>query len=170
MKEIRVYDVIFPVWLMLLFPPVIFITLMGNFLVDSLVLVICYYAFRLAPTTGGGLKSFYLGNVFLVWGFGLAADLVGAALMFVIVTNGDLLGFSAKVVGEVAVNPFASPAAAALAVFAMLVSGAAIFVLNDLVTFRRRIPDRRQRITTALLLAVVTMPWTFLLPTQWFMR
>ncbi len=39
-KDIKLYNVIFPFWMILLFPSVWFIVLPGNFIIDSLVLLI----------------------------------------------------------------------------------------------------------------------------------
>ena len=39
MKQIKLYNVIFLIWILLFFPPVIFITLIGNFMIDTLVII-----------------------------------------------------------------------------------------------------------------------------------
>jgi len=36
MKQIKLNNVIFPIWMLLFIPPVIFIALIGNFIIDSL--------------------------------------------------------------------------------------------------------------------------------------
>lgn len=38
MKQVKLYNVIFPIWLLLIFPPVALIALAGNFIIDSLVI------------------------------------------------------------------------------------------------------------------------------------
>ena len=58
--------------------------------------------------------------------------------------------------------------AAAIVVFAMLVSGVLIFLFNNKVVLNRLKEDKKTRLKAALAIAIVTMPWTFLLPTKWF--
>ena len=41
-KKVKLYNVIFPTWFLMFFPPVILITLLGNFVIDSLVLLACF--------------------------------------------------------------------------------------------------------------------------------
>lgn len=57
MKDIKLYNMIFPIWLMLLCPPVIFITIVGNFVIDSIVLIICFKIFKLKDA-GFNQKNF----------------------------------------------------------------------------------------------------------------
>jgi len=42
LKDIKFYNIIFPLWFVLFLPPVIFITLVGNFVIDSLVVIACF--------------------------------------------------------------------------------------------------------------------------------
>ena len=52
-----------------------------------------------------------------------------------------------------------------LTVPALLISAALIFVLNYFVTFRKI--DRKTRLTLSLIFAIVTAPYTFLVPSSW---
>ena len=52
-----------------------------------------------------------------------------------------------------------------LTVPAILIAAAAIFLLNYFVTFRRE--DKAIRLKMALTFAIVTAPYTFLIPSSW---
>lgn len=47
MRDIKLYNVIFPIWFIMFYPPIILVTLAGNFIIDSLVLLASAYAFGL---------------------------------------------------------------------------------------------------------------------------
>ncbi|MGB4287567.1 MAG: hypothetical protein WBJ30_02760 [Tepidanaerobacteraceae bacterium] len=166
MKETKFYNVIFPIWLLLFFPPVILVTIVGNFIIDSLVICLCYFAFKLSDNLA--LKTFYTGSIYKVWVFGFMSDLIGAAILFTTGILGDSLGIPYEIYSAINFDPFSNPVALAIIVFAMAVSALLIFLLNYKVTFKKLIADRHMRLKLALAIAIVTMPWTFLLPTKWF--
>ena len=168
MKETKLYNVIFPIWFLLFFPPVILVTIVGNFIIDSLVICICYFAFKLSDNLA--LKTFYTGSIYKVWVFGFMSDLIGAAILFTTGILGDSLGIPYEIYSAINFDPFSNPVALAIIVFAMAVSALLIFLLNYKVTFKKLIADRHMRLKLALAIALVTMPWTFLLPTKWFYR
>lgn len=168
MKGIKLYNVIFPIWLLLFFPPVILVTIVGNFIIDSLVICICYFAFKLSDNLA--LKTFYTGSIYKVWVFGFMSDLIGAAILFTTGILGDSLGIPYEIYSAINFDPFSNPVAVAIIVLAMAVSALLIFLLNYKVTFKKLIADRHMRLKLALAIAIVTMPWTFLLPTKWFYR
>lgn len=169
MKHIYLYNVIFPIWFLLFFPPVILMTLVGNFIIDSLVILACFFIFKLAeiPTNA---KEFYRKSILKVWIFGFLSDLVGAAILFITGILGDYLGFSYELSSAINFDPFSHFGAVIVIIIAMLVSAFLIFLLNYKITFKELIRDRSLRLKTSLTLAIVTMPWTFLLPTKWFYR
>ncbi len=165
MKEIKFYNVIFPIWFLLFFPPVIFITLFGNFLIDSLVIIATFFILKMSIHQME-LKSFYKKSIIKVWLFGFAADLIGAAVLFGMTLIGDQLGLPYEIMSAVNYDPFSNTAALAVVIAAMLISGLFIFIFNYCFTFARHIEDKRLRFKTALTIAVITIPWTFLLPTR----
>ena len=168
MKGTKLYNVIFPIWLLLFFPPVILVTIVGNFIIDSLVICLCYFAFKLSDNLA--LKTFYTGSIYKVWVFGFMSDLIGAAILFTTGILGDSLGIPYEIYSAINFDPFSNPVALAIIVFAMAVSALLIFLLNYKVTFKKLIRAQHTRLKLALAIAIVTMPWTFLLPTKWFYR
>jgi hypothetical protein len=167
MKEIKLYNVIFPIWFLLFFPPVIFITLIGNYVIDSVILLLCFYAFKLSQDQVN-LKTFYKKNILKVWLFGFLADIIGAAILFALGIWGDYLGVSNEIMSGINYDPFSQPLAVVIIVCSMLISGAFIFIFNYYITFAKQFEDRKLRFKLALTIAIITIPWTFLLPTKLF--
>lgn len=167
MKQVKLYNVIFPIWFLLFFPPVILITLLGNYVIDSLVIIVCFKVFKLVELNIG-LKTFYIKSIFKAWMFGFIADIIGASLLFIVGMLGDGLGISNQLISGINYDPFSHPLAVGIIVFAMLVSALLILLFNYKFTFTRLIEDKKLRFKVALTMAVVTIPWTFLLPTKWF--
>ena len=165
-KKVKLYNVIFPTWFLMFFPPVILITLLGNFVIDSLVLLACFYAFRLMHL--GSFKKFYTASVLKVWLFGFLADAAGAALLFMSQFIIPALGLPHSLEYAINFDPFSHVGGLIIIVIAVLVSGLLIFLFNYRITFNRLIADEVLRFRLALAIAVVTMPWTFLLPTKWW--
>lgn len=166
MKEIKLYNVIFPIWLLIFFPPVVFIAMAGNFLIDSLVIMACFYGFKLAARED--FKRFYRISIIKVWFFGFLADFIGAVILFILGILGDSFGLSYEFINAINYDPFSNILAVLVILFAMLVSALFIFLFNYKVTFKELIIDTSTRMKVALTIAIVTIPWTFLLPTKWF--
>ena len=119
-RQIKLYNVIFPVWLILFFPPVILVTLIGNWLIDSLVLIACYFIFK--PHKEWYWLLFYKKNIVKVWLLGLLADIIGAAILFACVGFQDFLGLSNDVVNSISFDPFSNFLAFTLIMITMLIS------------------------------------------------
>ena len=166
MKDLKLYNVIFPIWFLLFFPPVILITLVGNFLIDSLVLVACFKFFEFPESQTR--KDFYKNSIIKVWLFGFLADFMGAALLFSMLAFEDTLGIPNELINAISYDPFASPLAVLIILLVMLVAGLLIFFFNYRFTFKKLIADKKLKLKVALTIAIVTIPWTFLLPTKWF--
>lgn len=169
MKQIKLYNIFFPIWLLMFFPPVVLITIAGNFIIDSLVVTACYYAFKLADMQFD-LKTFYKKSIFKVLGYGFLADIAGAAILFVLGIWGDSFGLPYELISGINLDPFSHPLAVVTIIFSIMVSAVLIFVFNYKFTFSRYIEERTVRLKTAVTIAILTMPWTFLLPTKWFYR
>lgn len=143
-KQIKLYNVLFPVWMLMLFPQMWLIVLPGNFLIDSLVLLLGMYALRLTEK-----KAFYKHNILKIFLFGLLADAVGSAFMLLAVY---------LELGRMGDEWY-------LTVPAILISAACIFLLNYFVTFRK--DGQAIRLKLSLTFAIATAPYTFLIPSSW---
>lgn len=144
-KEYTLYNVLFPFWMLLLFPQVWLIVLPGNFIIDSLVLLAGMAIWKIADR-----KMWYKQYIVPIFAFGILADLIGSAYMFMM-----MIGFELGRMGDEWY----------MTVPALLIAAVAIFLLNYFVTFRRE--EKGIRLKMALWFAVVTAPYTFLIPSAW---
>lgn len=144
-KEVRFYNVIFPVWMLLMIPVLWAVVIVGNFIVDSIVLLVALAVMKIAEK-----KQMYKKLIFKIYAFGLLSDVIGAVYMlammvvFRIGNDGDEWY---------------------LTVPGLLIAAALIFVFNYFVSFRRL--ERPLRFKLALTFAVITAPYTFLIPNEW---
>lgn len=144
-KETKLYNVLFPFWLLLLFPQLWLIVLPGNFIVDSLVLIICMYVLKIQDK-----KKFYIGKIFKVFAFGILSDIIGSAYMLIMI-----MGFEMGSMGD---EPY-------ITLPALAISALCIFIFNYFLTFRKCSICVRKKL--ALTFAVATAPYTFLVPSSW---
>ena len=143
-KEIRFYNMLFPLWLVMAAPLTWVAVIPANFLIDSLVLMILLFACRVEEK-----RRFYIGHILPVFGFGFLADIIASAGMLLAMFLG---------VGGRGDEWY-------LTVPGLLAAAGLIFVFNYFISFRRE--DRRRRFRMALFFAVFTAPYTFLVPTGW---
>lgn len=143
-KEIRFYNMLFPLWLVMAAPLTWVAVIPANFLIDSLVLMILLFACRVEEK-----RRFYIGHILPVLGFGFLADIIASAGMLLAMFLG---------VGGRGDEWY-------LTVPGLLAAAGLIFVFNYFISFRRE--DRRRRFRMALFFAVFTAPYTFLVPTGW---
>ena len=144
-NDIKLYNVLFPFWMLLLFPQMWAIVLPGNFIIDSIVLIISMLVLKMTEK-----KRFYKRHIFPIWGFGMLSDIIGAAYMFLL-----MWAFEVGSMGDELY----------LTIPALIISATLIFVLNYFITFRKS--DKVLRMKLALIFTIVTAPYTFLIPSSW---
>lgn len=140
----KLYNALFPFWMLLLFPHFWLIVLPGNFIIDSAVLLIALSMLKIADK-----KQWYKRYIVNVFTFGMLSDIIGSAYM--------LLMMTVFRVGRMGDEPY-------LTFPALIISAALIFVLNYFITFKDL--DRNRRNKLAMTFAVVTAPYTFLVPSS----
>ena len=147
-KPIRLYNVFFPLWIILMFPLCWPIVGVVNFLFDSLVLLISLIFVRVPEK-----DEFYGRHIWKVFGFGFLSDILGALGMYLIMLL--LSPFPINVLGDELY----------LTVSGLIISAVLIFVFNYFITFRKH--DFKVKRTLSLIFAIATAPYTFLVPNAW---
>ena len=142
-NEVKLYNVLFPFWFLMLIPATWILVLPGNFLIDSLVLLICMKCLHV-----DNKKTFYKKHIWKIFAFGLLSDLVGSGLLFLALimelsTMGDELYVTIP---------------------AMIISSVCIYVFNYFITFKK--DEQNIRFKMALTFAIATAPYTFLIPSS----
>lgn len=143
-KEIKLYNVLFPIWLLMLFPACWLFIIPGNFIIDSLVLIISMYALKINDK-----KQFYKKNILKIFIFGFLSDIIGSLFL--------LLMFVLEI-GQMGDEPY-------LTIPGLLISAGLIFVFNYFITFKKI--DKKLRFKLSIIYTIITAPYTFLIPMSW---
>ena len=161
-REIRLYNVILPVWLLWLFPQVWLIVLPGNLLVDGLVLLLTLLALKRRDK-----KALVKALIWKFWIRGFAADFVGAAWMFLGALLAAFLprdGWWQTGLEYTMHNPFGHPAAFCWTLAAAAIAAVCIYRFDRTALKEAEGLTNRERHVIALAMAIVTAPWTFFIP------
>ena len=143
-EDIKLYNVLFPLWMLLMFPVTWLFVLPGNFLIDSLVLCLFMKILKFSDK-----KEFYKKSIVKIFTIGIVSDVIGSAYMLIMVF---------LELGNMADEWY-------ITVPGVLISAVSIFVLNYYITFRNL--DKKQRLILSLAFSVITAPYTFLVPSRW---
>lgn len=146
----RLYDLIFPLWLLMFIPPFLVATLLGNYLVDGAVILIVLWSNRsdLRWRDRWVLVS-------KAWLCGLLID-VAAAVLLMLVAGPTLRPLAYY-------DPLLNTQSAVVYIAIILIAGAAIYAVNRRLATRAGL-SRKQAIRLAICMGIVTAPWTFLIP------
>lgn len=161
MKQTRVYNVIFPIWMLFVFPQVWLIALPGNLLIDCAVVLLTLLALKHTQ------KKAVLKQVWWkIWLLGFAADFVGVAILLPAMF---LVSAASKdirpLIEPVMYNCWKSPLAFLWTAAAVALSGACIYFFDKWAMRSCTQLTDRERHLTALSLAIITAPWMFFIPT-----
>ena len=166
-KPLKLYNVIFPIWILMFWPspPVILLTLLGNLAIDCLVVFLALLALK-HPAGRAVLRQCW----WKVWLFGFLSDVIGALWLaaglfgaWALDADGTA-GWVSDFAMAMTVNPFRHPLALVWTAVGTAVAGVCIYFFDRRVF--RRVPelDGRQGHVLALTLAIVTAPWLFFVP------
>ena len=165
-KEVRLYNVLFPVWFIWLFPQVFLIVAPANLLVDGLVLSLTLAALK-HPAKWAALKA-------LIWKFwvrGFLADFMGVLFLLpgvflpVILPNVPAIkGMDAAMMG----NPFLHPLAFLWMLASVGLAGVCIYFFDRRAMEEYPLLSPREKHIVALTMAIVTAPWLFFVPMYWY--
>lgn len=163
-KEVRLYNVFFPIWLLIIIPITWVVLLPLNFIVDSIVLFIALKFI----IKNDDIKNSYKKSILKVWILGFLADIIGAATLLV-----SQLGFSnldnqfIDKLEEVNWNAFDNPYAFIYMLISIIISGVAIFAFNYFLSFNKINLEKMEKVKISLTLAILTAPYTFFIPSEW---
>ena len=163
-KGIKLYNVIFPIWMLLFLPPVWLVVFPANFAIDSLV-------FRLGSKFAKlqNILAVYKKSILKIWGFGFLADLLGAGFLFLSFALEKPFWRPYEITAAISHHPWKHPIALTWTVGGLLIAGVSIFFFNYYWSFAKTDLTSDQKKKLALALAVFTTPYLFLFPLDWFM-
>ena len=164
-KDIRLYNVLFPIWVLMFWPtpPVILITLFGNLAIDCGVLYVTLRVLK-HPQKKEVMKGLWP----KFWGYGFLADIIGAVWLWVTLCFFDILNLSFHLnFSIILLNPWRDPLSFLWTLSGVAVAGVCIYLFDKRAMKNCDLLDQRQIRIIALTMAIVTAPWLFLVPLYW---
>ena len=157
MKNYKLYNVMFPIWMLILFPTMWLLVIPANFLIDSAVLLLGAHFFL-----RGRAKKIWKKSILKVFIFGFLSDFVGAGFLTAGLYASSCLDFGT--VFEEACNGPTSIGGFFVLLFAVAVSAVCIYFADLKLSFKKIEAETSQKKKLALLMAVATAPYTFFIP------
>ena len=156
-RIVKLYNIIFPMYMLWVVPPVIFIAAILNFIIDSIVILITEKVLKVKD-----IVSKYKKVILKVWGFGFLADFIGAFLLFLISALFEKLDIPIKY--NIDYNPFGNIYAFIITMSCIIISGVLIYIFNKKFCYKKVDLTEREKHILALTMAILTAPYLFLLP------
>ena len=161
MKQTRLYNVIFPVWMLFLFPQIWLIALPTNLLIDCLVVL-----FTLMVLKHTQKKAVLKQVWWKIWLLGFAADFIGVAVLFPAMFLVSAVPDGIRdLIEPVMYNCWKAPLAFLWTAAAVALAGVCIYFFDRRAMRSCAQLTDRERHLTALSLAIITAPWMFFIPT-----
>ena len=157
-KYTRLYNVLFPIWMLVWMPFSWFAVIPLNYLIDRFVL-------------GKSLdisekEAFLRKNTWKICLAGFFADFCGTALLFMLIASDRLRKIvGSELINQITYNPFLS-ISAFLSVLAVIFAAASVIYILDCIILKKCGLDQKQAHHSALYMAVFTAPYLFLIPSS----
>ncbi|NPV91885.1 MAG: hypothetical protein HPY50_14055 [Firmicutes bacterium] len=151
MKEVKLNNVIFPLWFGLFVSPYVLIPIVCNLVLDGLIIYLGLYLNK-AKLRAERLRVV----VVKAWIFGFLADIVGVILLLLM--DAYLPFFNSYMAWE---NPFSL----LYYILVIIFVGWMIYRFNYRLLAKEEVDEKAAR-RTALAMGIITAPWLFLLPTR----
>lgn len=170
LRNNKLYNIIFPIWAFWIFPPLIIIALIGNYFIDSIVICLCYHIFKVGKITGRSGLDFYKKSIIKVWLLGFLADFLGVIPLLLVFVF-DIFSVPDEITRAVMYTSLYNNSWAFISVIAcMILTSILIYLLNYYIGLKKIVENRVARIKVSLTIAVITCPWVYLMPTNWFYK
>ena len=157
MKNYKLYNVLFPMWMLILVPMTWLIVIPANFIIDSLVLILAVHFWLKKP-----IKEIWKKSIAKVFVFGFLSDFVGTGFLLGGLYISSWLNFG-TVFEETCNGPTSFGGFIVLTV-AVFLSGICIYFADLKIAFKKLDLEISEKKKLALALAVLTAPYTFFIP------
>ena len=169
-NQTKLYNVILPIWLLVIFPFTWIIILPLNFLIDTLVLKLTMKYLKIEKR-----KEIYKMTIFKTWILGFLADFIGAALLLIApfclserVNDNSTFGIIVDKLSQIMINPFDNIYSIVITIIAVIITAYFIYLFNYKFALKKvftegYLEDKDMR-KIALSMAVFTAPYVFFLP------
>lgn len=157
-NKVKLYNVFFPIWMLILFPSAWLVIMPANYIWDTIVLIIAMYIVKVKEK-----NETYKAAIIRVWIFGFLADLIGAT----IITIPQFLGLEIEALEKMNWNPYENILSVAILLIGALISALMIYLFNKRFSFSRTKLDSQSKKRLAKILAIATLPYFFFVPTKY---
>lgn len=166
MKKDKLYNVLFPIWLLWVIPVTWIVVLPGNFLIDLLVVVLTMKHLKIENIKQEAKKV-----ILRVWIFGFIADFIGTVGMiipeFIIFRNTPIENWwYHNISNAVMYNPFNSIYSIIWVTVCLIIAVICIYLFNYKFCLNKSTLDEIQKKKVALSLAIFTAPYLFYFPSM----
>lgn len=163
-KEIKLYNVIFPIWILWIIPITWIIVLPANFIIDLLVVVLTMKFLKVSD-----IRENEKAVIARVWIMGFVADFIGTLAMFMAEFGPESSRWwSDNITYPVSYSPFDTIFSFLWVTACVMLTAFFIYLFNSKWCLKKANLDAGQKKKVALSLAVFTAPYLFYLPTKWF--
>ena len=167
-RSVKLYNVIFPIWLLWVIPVTWVVVLPANLIIDGLVILLSKKFLK--------LPDFKIRSVLLyTWVFGFLSDFIGTLCMF----TSNLISPDTQtrvgnwwydhITNAVSYDPFQNVYSLLWVTACVIITACFIYFFNYRYSFKKLDLTYAQRKKLSLSLAVFTAPYLFYLPTVWFL-
>ena len=162
----KIYNLLMPIWLLIFFPSWLWLFLIpANYLIDRIVLM-----WSLGDLPEKGL--FCRNHNWKICLAGFASDFTGAILLFALSQlmfglNDNVNSFIYKTADGLMFNPFSNALSLIIVIAAIALSAVCIYKLDKRILIKAGL-DIDQAKKSAIRLAVITAPYVYLIPSEWF--
>ena len=182
-KDVKLYNMILPPFMLFFFVPTLWIvSALGNFIIDSIVLLIIsekdeYFNIFLNFIYKKFTWQLYKKSIIPVFLFGFLSDFLGVLYLMAISIGSGAKYYEGNDIGKqilsgiyLATNHscYDSIYGVLFIVSGILFSSIFIFAFNYRVSFNNKGLSKKQKIIASLTMAIITAPYTFLLPKELF--
>lgn len=170
-KEVRLYNVLLPIWLLWIFPQVWLVILPGNLIIDCLVLTAALFALKHRSKWAVVRQLWWK-----FWLLGFAADAMGVVWMFLGLAPAYVMAWGttgessiavtawSDTLGHIMHDPFAHPLAFLWTLAGVALAGFCIYRFDKRAMKSCVLLNEGEKHKIALTMAVVTAPWLFFAP------
>ena len=161
-KEVRLYNVLLPIWLLWIFPQMWLFILPGNLLIDCLVLTVTLLVLK-HQNKRAVVRQLWL----KFWLLGFLADFIGILWMMLallIVSNAEANSWWYESLSYAMCNPFGHPAAFLWTLAGVALAGYCIYRFDRRGMKNCILLNEGEKHKIALAMAVITAPWLFFIP------
>jgi len=163
---LKLYNIIFPIWLLWIFPTTWLFIMPANLLFDALIIVLTLKVLKIS-----NIKTILKTVIWRTWICGFLADFVGCLILFSV----NIIKFSPENplhwwwndnMMAINYNAFTNVYVFILMTFAVFISAYLIYWFNSRFCLREALISPQERQKLSISLAIFTAPYVFYLPTS----